>query len=179
MIKHILLDQDGVLADFHSAALRAHGRADLSPVWPKGEWAMERPLGITPKQFWAPIDNYQFWMNHVVPYPGAADFYQNLGMFADVVICTSPSESSDCVKAKLDWLREYIDPKVKYMLGSHKHLMATPSNLLVDDYDRNVDKFRASGGRAVLVPRVWNSNHSVIAPDPYKWTLVEVSRELD
>lgn len=178
MIEQILLDQDGVLADFHTACLTAHGRQDLIHGWPEGRWDMDGVMLMSPSEWWKPLDNYGFWRN-VRPYPGARSFYNELRSRAPVTICTSPSESADCAKAKIEWLREHIDAKVKYMIGSQKWLMGKPQNLLVDDYDRNVDMFREAGGMAYLLPRVWNSNYpQANMADPYGWALNRIDAVL-
>jgi hypothetical protein len=49
------------------------------------------------------------------------------------------------------------------MLGSQKWLMAKPEHILIDDSDENCTLFRENGGQAVIVPRVWNSLHSIAA----------------
>jgi hypothetical protein len=43
------------------------------------------------------------------------------------------------------------------MFGSAKHLMAKPDVLLIDDLQKNVDKFIDAGGQAVCVPSNWNT----------------------
>jgi len=173
MIQHILLDQDGILANFFNAALEVHGREDLAGEWPKGVWAMETVMGLTPAEFWEPLDHYGFWRETVCPYPRIVWFYQELSRRLPVVICTSPSENSQCAAAKIDWLRHYLGKDVKYMIGAQKHLMARPSNLLIDDSDKNVGMFRAAGGTAILFPCVWNSQHAV-TEDPYEYVIQRV-----
>lgn len=176
MIENILLDQDGVIADFWSAGLKVHNRMDLVSCWPEGQWAMEVPMGISVPEFWRPIDNYEFWRYTVRPFDRAREFYEELCQKATVTICTSPSESADCAKAKIEWLREHIDPKIRYMIGSAKHLMGKPSNLLIDDYDNNVNKFKQAGGMALLLPQVWNSHYCMAGDSAavYAWMLEQV-----
>ena len=163
MIEQILLDMDGILSDFNTAALSVHGALGLAETWPPGRWDMEGVMGISKAEFWKPVDTYDFWRNLVLPYEQALGFYTALKGFCAVTICTSPSQSAECARAKVEWLREYIDPDVKYMIGSQKWLMGNPNHLLVDDYDQNVGKFREHGGIAVLFPRVWNSDWRIAA----------------
>jgi 5'(3')-deoxyribonucleotidase len=161
MIKVILLDVDGVLADFHTVVLVAHNGLHLKPKWPAGCWDMLKVLGIDEKQFWAPVDNYEFWRT-LQPVQGAVEFYKALKTRGiPVIFSTTPSASADCAKAKIEWLREHFGEDIEYMLGGHKQLMAKPEHLLIDDYDKNYEKFKAAGGSAILFPRVWNANWSV------------------
>ncbi len=153
---NILLDSDGVLFDFHAAALKAHDRMELYDAWPKGTWEMPKTMGISETEFWGPVDTYDFWAG-VEPYAGAREFYDALNRLAPVTICTAPSRSTGCVVAKIQALRKLLGEDVALMIGARKHLMARPSNLLIDDYESNVKAFRAQGGPALLVARPWNS----------------------
>lgn len=174
--QNILLDVDGILADFFGAALVAHGRADLVTRWPKGEWDMAKVMGITEEAFWAPLDNYAFWVS-VPMYTGADEFVADLERIAPVTFCTSPSMSPESYMAKVAWLRDNIGAKTNIMLGGRKWLMAKPGNVLIDDYERNVEKFRAAGGPAVLFPRPWN--RGICAGDEYEFAVDCVRCGLD
>lgn len=173
MLKYILLDMDGVIADFNTAALRVHGMT--GKYHPPGEWDIAKVMGITSVQFWVPVDTYEFWRTKVRPYAGAKQFYDELQKRAPVVIATAPSMSPDSLKAKLEWLREFIDPNVEYMMGRKKSLMTSSGNLLIDDSDANVESFVCAGGEALLMPRLWNKAHvSSMINDPYNFCLQAV-----
>jgi len=45
----------------------------------------------------------------------------------------------------------------RFLFGPAKAFCASPERVLIDDYDGNVDKFRAAGGHAILVPQSYNS----------------------
>lgn len=163
MIKQILLDMDGVVADFMGHALAYHGfdRELMMDKWPAGEWDAAKVLGITDKAFWAKIDSESFW-DSVPSFKGAALFYERLCTHAPVTFATTPSYAAVCYSAKIRWLRFFIG-NVKVMMGHQKWLMAKPEHLLIDDNDDNVFKFRHGGGKAVLVPRLWNADHTIAA----------------
>jgi len=169
----LLVDVDGVLMNFTDAAVQRFGRHDLLPTtdpakWPAGEWEIIKILGCSPGKFWKIVDDYSFWSG-LRPFPGAERFLRELAKLAPITFSTSPALNSAGVAGKIDGLRKWFgdifgpETLANYMVGGAKYLMAKPGNLLIDDYDRNVDKFRAAGGKAVLVPRHWNSLHGAWA----------------
>jgi beta-phosphoglucomutase-like phosphatase (HAD superfamily) len=168
MIKEILLDMDGVLADFYTSSTLAHKEAarrvlgiksakDMDDRFPHNEWNIPDVLGLTTSEFWAPIDNYDFWIN-VPMYQGAREFVAELRELAPVTLCTSSSLSPHCAKAKIEWIARHIGSDVPMFIGykASKALLAKPENLLIDDYVRNIDGFAKAGGEVLLVPRPWN-----------------------
>jgi 5'(3')-deoxyribonucleotidase len=158
--KHILLDMDGVVADFLNPAAAAVG-LNLELV-PKGTWDVFKEAGMDIADVWAKIDNYGFWRG-LQPIHNAKSFFAVLTEHSvGVTFLTSCSRSSDCAKAKVEWLHAHFGPSVRALLCTgyaSKALCAKPGNVLVDDCDRNIDSFRAAGGEAVLVPRPWNTDY--------------------
>lgn len=161
MIDHILLDMDGVLVDFFRAALRKHNAEHLVYGWPPGEWFMERVLGISDKAFWAPIDaDPSFWMS-LSGYQDWRKLYAACCAYAPTTIATTPSHHPHSAYGKVVWLQKHLGEDFRsYMLGPQKHLLATPTRLLIDDRDENCERFEKAGGKALLVPRPWNSRHA-------------------
>jgi len=117
---------------------------------------------MTDTEFWAQID-------------ARADFWPGLALTADaaailqacesiagpnVYLLTSPPLNPVACTGKVQWVRDKLPSYYrKLFIGSHKPAFAHGGAVLVDDYDGNVDGFRAAGGRAVLVPRQWNTAH--------------------
>lgn len=150
------LDMDGVLVDFVNGALREHGYH-----LPEGtvKWDFNHQLKIPDPEFWGPFGR-SFWSN-LGWMPEGRELLTELEiMFGQdhIVILSSPCGTPGCAEGKLDWIKQHL-PKYKrqYLLGPAKHLCASPSHILIDDYDHNVDKFRTYGGFAALVPRSWNT----------------------
>lgn len=121
----IYLDMDGVLADFHTAAIRAHLRQGplklshgtyyntdddqliSSPErWPKGISLMKY-LGIkTIADFWAPINSDPLFWRGISNYTWCFDLVNQLVKFdSHVVLCTSPSQHHTSWGGKALWLQ--------------------------------------------------------------------------
>jgi 5'(3')-deoxyribonucleotidase len=158
----ILLDMDGVLTDFVTAMCSHHKRSDpyLDPA-NYGQFDMYGPWDMDEEAFWS-VAELDFWKQLPVM-PGAHELVAFLEqMFGQENICilSSPSKNLDCVHGKIWWLRKHFNAyRRSFLIGPKKEFCAGPDRVLVDDYDRNYDKFVAAGGCAVLVPRLWNRNH--------------------
>jgi len=168
MIQQVLLDMDGVIADFFTSAIMEHPSAlnlgivtpaDLETRYPKDKgWDIPSALGVTSGEFWRKIDTYEFWRG-LPAFAGAREFVESVSRMVPVAICTSPSLNSDCCKAKVDWINLHIGNQYPVYLcyRGGKEMFANERTLLIDDYDRNVEAFRKAGGRAILVDRPWSN----------------------
>lgn len=155
---HILLDCDGVLANFTQASIDAHGRQESHDdirTWDyfTDEW------GMSPEEFWSKCRGYDFWRN-IQPYEWAQSVIDLIrAKDLTFTILTAPSNDSECVQAKLDWLDHHFSiPIADVMVGQKKHLLANPEAILIDDSRANVDAFIRSGGKAALFLQPWNSS---------------------
>lgn len=163
MTPKVYLDMDGVLADFQYESAKWHIKANpyLDPK-NLGVWELEEIWGITPEQFWKPIDNFEFWSN--LPKTKEADWIveeveRRFGR-KNVAIATSPSKSEACFTGKRAWLRRnYPQFKDNIFFGKEKQFLAGENRWLLDDRDKNLDAFSAEGGQAIIIPRPWNSWH--------------------
>lgn len=161
----ILLDMDGVLAEFVGAAFQVHGKDPSVLALPEnvGIFEIEQIWGITPDQFWAPIDaTPEFWEG--LDKTDEADEIVRLAEEAvgpeNVAILTAPHTSPACIPGKYAWLnRNYPQFRRRIIFGNAKEFMASPERILVDDRDENISGFVAAGGHGVLVPRLWNAGH--------------------
>lgn len=159
----ILLDMDGVLVDFFTAALRVHGMEHLADNWPAGEWDMAKVMGISEGVFWRKIDdsaaNGSFWFR-MEKYKWADELIELCEQSGRVILASTPSQDPECAKQKIQWMYSNRGTGFRwYMLGPHKDLLARPGSVLIDDNDGNVSKFKAAGGEAILFPQPWNNNH--------------------
>lgn len=159
-IKQVLLDLDGVIFDFVGPASRIHGRPDIyNAPENKGIFDMEKLLGIEPADFWKPLNGERFW--HELEKMPDADAIVSLAVKLvgedNVAVLTAPSDSPYCIPGKRESIKRHYPFLAKRVIfGSCKEFCASPTRLLIDDRDSNVEAFAAAGGLAALVPRPWN-----------------------
>lgn len=162
MKPEILLDMDGVLSDFFTAAFTKLTSLQTDPMQKYDyvrhqEFDMAKVFGITQETFWSTIDQDSFWLD-LKPFLWAPELYRKLSEYGRVTICSSPSLNPNCIPQKLAWLKQHLNLVASSCLfGGRKELMAGGNKILIDDYPKNVEKFRAAGGKAILVPSNWNT----------------------
>lgn len=152
----ILLDMDGVVADFVGAACAAHGRTTDGVDC----WNFFEKWGITEDEFWAPINagGREFWAN-LEPYPWFDELVSMVSM-ADpkFYLCTKPSTQADCLAGKMDWIHRHFGKHFRrYFFAPDKQWLAAPGRLLIDDSDENCNGFRNSMGGAHCFAQPWNT----------------------
>ena len=162
----VLVDMDGLLVDFPGEIIRRlcpeKSYADFQSVYDIGQ-----ALGL-------PTDLYSM----VGP-----DFWEACPWMADgralweailetvgperVVLCSSPTHETSSPMGKLRWIEHHLGEEWlrRYIFTPCKWACAARRTVLIDDCDEQVSAFTASGGRAILVPRPWNS----------LWTLAHLS----
>lgn len=166
-VSKVYLDMDGVLADFISRAAQLHSRSfkDLWVNSPKnrGKFWIDEAWGLTREEFWSPIINDQEFWSELDIYPKARELVDTLNKYVgegNLYLLTAPAPYPGCYAGKMEWiLTNFPELKNKLILTKHKGLLAKPDTLLVDDADHNFESFIKAGGRAVLLPRPWNSEH--------------------
>ena len=159
----LLVDMDGVLVDFVTAALRLHDRMDVRENWPAGTWDFPTVLGISAREFWRPIHEAgaEFWAS-LAPYSWCDELLSLIAESQHWSILTSPCSDPYCSAGKIIWLQQRFGRGFRdFLVGPPKWLCARPDQLLIDDNDSNVEQFRARGGRAILFPQPWNENHAL------------------
>lgn len=164
MITQVLLDCDGVLADFLSTAIERLNRA-TGKTFTVDEYArtvhvhsMEKPYDISVSEFWKIVeDPDDLWIS-LKPFPWAQKLLNYCEKMGDVTIATSPSRNPQCAAQKTQWLLENLNlHNDRLMLGKRKELLARPNTVLIDDSPKNCEKFRSHGGEAIQVPSNWNT----------------------
>jgi len=159
----VLLDLDGVLVDFYRGVFDLEGCHDyFTDPTHHGVYSLPLSLwGMTTKEFWSKLD-YNFWVN-LKP---TAECYQIIEMLEskfgrkNICILSTPTLHPSCIAGKLTWINKNIpDYKRQYLIGPRKEFCAHDDALLIDDCDDNIVKFIQNNGNAILVPRIWNSQH--------------------
>lgn len=156
----ILMDVDGVLADFVGHVLAALNLAFVNA--PK-----EHELGprhmfdyMTPKQReWCEeyLQNPGVARN-MEPYPEARDLVVNAQRHHEVFFVTSPWLSPTWCHDRLSWLRDHFGIRPDRVLFARaKHLV--DGDVLIEDYPLHVAEWKTARGEGVglLVRRHWNA----------------------
>lgn len=159
---------DGVLADFVGGVFSLLGISHVEQIsfrdsWPTGEYDITKVINISTNALWSLIDAKEdFWLT-LTPLMEGMQLFNKLQGSGEVYISTSPSRHPTCASGKVAWIQRYIKPNFrKYMIGCDKFIFANPSAILIDDHDKNIEKFRQSGGTGILWPQPWNSEAELI-----------------
>ncbi len=84
---------------------------------------------------------------------------------------TAPANTAECLAAKRQWIRQHL-PRLEdeLIITKCKWAQAHYQTLLIDDKDKEVNKFKEKGGQTILFPQPWNSNFAY-AKRPLEFTL--------
>jgi len=120
--------------------LTGREQVDVAMFW---EW-------VTRKMWESAPTSHQFWL---------LEHAANLVGEENVLIATSPTKSADCHYGKYQWMENNLPKWLhrQYSVTPRKSWLAQPGVLLIDDCDMNVNEFQTRGGKAILVPRPWNT----------------------
>ena len=156
-MKRLLLDMDGVIADFHTGMCNAHMRPSPynDPV-NYGQFDMAKIWKMSAAEFWSKA-TVTFWKNLPVMPLASNVVSMCVREFGIENICLLSSPASDagaCMAGKHAWIQKHFPEfKRQFLFGPHKEFCSAPNHYLVDDCEKNTEKFKNS----FLVPRPWNS----------------------
>lgn len=160
-MRSIYVDLDDTVVDLRGGV---YARLGFPPdfAWPKGVWLFSEGFGMPDSDIWPRLNDHEFWAG--LAKTKECDELMRLAAelvgSARVRILTKPTLSPYSASGKVAWLQKHLPAYARqYHLSVTKEELAAPHRVLVDDSDENVNAWRAHGGRAVLVPRPWNSRH--------------------
>lgn len=177
----IFLDMDEVLADFVGGAARVFGieRAELIAAWPKGERGCVAATSsilirrgepeITEGDWCERVQKagVRFWLDlEPLPYMDAifdlVRWYRAKRLIDEWYILSAPTNFVDSGSGKVKWLQRRLGKAFdRIILTNHKHLLANPDCVLIDDYEKHITDFRRAGGKGILFPSHHNSLHEL------------------
>lgn len=162
-MKRVLLDVDGVLADFVAGYLDlvAEVTGKRFTHQQVTEFNIGTALGFTAEQSAAIAAGVVTgFASNLAPLPGAIDAVKRLREIAEVYIVTSPWNKCDTWMSERErWLRTHFDfPHSHVLHGSAKHLVR--GDVLVDDKTETIVKWQAAnpGSTAILWECPWNKH---------------------
>lgn len=164
-IDHILLDMDGVVVHHFIALGRAAGIEVSRDNWPLGKDGIKAITGLDKATFDSMVINggADLWAS-MPAFPWFSSFFKALENIAPVYYLSSPEYGAGCVAGKVTWIEKQHGPSFnRFILTTHKTLLARPTAVLIDDTQKNVDQFIAAGGQGILFQQPWNGHTT---PDP-------------
>jgi len=168
MNKDIFFDVDGVVADFAEGVREAF---DLPLDWQPDRWDIAEQLGVSWQVFTERIcREQQFWSELQYYTDGIAiwRWLQELchRKFIPLTVATTPFAGDEIrfLAQRQLWIDSFMSdsqgsPPIVYTGPGHKHLLAAPGRLLIDDSPANIEAWEAAGGDTILIPRPWNGDH--------------------
>jgi 5'-nucleotidase len=171
----VLLDVDGVMADFVTAALRTiqEVRGLVVPPEQITTWHVHESIPGC-HRWWPEVEQHMFapgWCEAIPPFPGAREGLASLRQLADVFFVTSPWKSPTWAYERTRWLRAQMgveDAHERVVSTQAKHLVA--GDVFVDDKPENVAAWAADhpSGLALLWDQPTNRT-SPVRPRCASW----------
>jgi 5'(3')-deoxyribonucleotidase len=159
---------DGVLTAWSETVARMFGHR-IPPPPAKVPYDIWESFGVSEKELWAAVNaEGPSWWEHLDEYEWSEELYARLqalatGRDALLVICTSPCAKGHSAMGKQRWMNRFTGSIFRdIVITPHKHLLARPNAVLIDDSPDKVEKFRQYGGSAVLFPRQWNDGPDML-----------------
>lgn len=162
----IIADFDGCIVNFARAAYAEHGRlGEYIEGQTPTKWTFYEDWGLDLDEFWAPIHRAgaQFWANLELTSAGFC-MIQVLKskQFGEFLIATHPSKHPSSFSGKASSLFKHFGEDFShYSLTGCKEIIGRPGWVLIDDYEKNCDRFIEQGGDAILFPAAWNKNRKL------------------
>lgn len=160
----VYLDCDQVLADFVAGTAKAIGY-DYPGTrhWPEG-WTYDffRFMGSTREEVNTHCDTY-FWASLPWIEDGRRILCQIFKRFRpnEITVLTTPMRNNGSYTGKMIWFERNIPELYDRVIPTSvpKEEFAFDFNrLLIDDCQKNIERFSKAGGAAIMVPRPWNQN---------------------
>lgn len=136
----LYLDLDGVMADFDAHFPSVFGLDHR---------------GMADDAMWATINAHPSYFRDMPPCPGALEFFAEVQHLAPIVLTACPRTNyANAATQKRAWVREHLGADITVlpvMGGRNKPLfMHAPGDILIDDFERNTDAWKAHGGTPIL-----------------------------
>ena len=162
----ILLDLDGVLADFDRGACEVHRvpYMDMIAKRPLGKYLLGEAVGCkNAEEIKLPINEAgeNFWYN-LLPLPWFTKLLDLVKSITDDWhVVTDPGVFRGACGGKDRWIKKHFGGHFEnFVLTANKHLLAKDKNvILIDDRERNCSKFIEAGGNAIIFPTQGNCYH--------------------
>lgn len=160
-VRHIYLDLDGVLADWHGRVLELFNH---TKAWKLGDSIYEY-LGVSRFQISHAIsmEGMSFWQN-LKPLPWFSHLIDTVSFYSDFSIATRPSRDPISATGKMQWMYKHLSGDNnkefrRFAIIEDKFRLAKTGTILIDDDEEQCNNFTEHGGLGILFPRIWNANY--------------------
>lgn len=171
-LKLVLLDVDGVIYDFVSFMLSNHfSKYGKKPSDIKN-YNMNQVIGISKQEFWKVCDEADGIFCDGEFYSYTTDLIKTCNKYSEnISFCSNPGNNPKhwAEKKKMfNKLSKTIDvPIPAPLITQNKEILSLEGVVLIDDFEKNVDKFNQGKGIGVLFPQYWNKNGTeLLMKDP-------------
>lgn len=159
---HIFLDMDGVCVDFTGGVEMLF---ELPPgsLKKRGVYQLHERLGISEAELLEEVDNGAFWLD-LPELPWLDELRDFLHPHRDrLYLLTSPMPHAECYRDKVVWAMRHglVSSMGRVIITPHKHLLAKPGRLLIDDLPAHCNLWTAHGGTSLLFP----AEHNGLLPE--------------
>jgi 5'-nucleotidase len=130
----VLLDMDGVLADFdgHVNAVWPHDDMPLIPHEDRRDFYIAKDHPQYPRSLFSRIVQAPGFFRELPPMPGAMDAVEVLTERAEVYVCTAPMASApSCADEKRAWIGEHMPGGHRYW--AHRTIITNDKTLVYGD----------------------------------------------
>jgi 5'(3')-deoxyribonucleotidase len=158
--QRVLLDVDGVLADFVTSAAKVVEAVTGAPLPADAleEWDIFRSYDEETRKKIYSACKVEGWCLGLEPYAGAVDFVRHLDEIADVYFVTSPMNGPHWAFEREQWLKKHF--------GTHHHKVVSTNakylcvgDVFVDDQFSHVEKWAKSHRHGVGV--LWTQPYNL------------------
>lgn len=148
----VFVDMDGVLANFNKAGAATFGipypkKSRLRHTWLQDE------SGVSLSRWFEIMENDPLIWERIETFPWTPALVQCLDIHAPGwKILSSATYDPPCWSGKAKWVQKRLFPIAHMhrlvLVGGRKFDLASPGDVLVDDWDENINQWQLAGGSA-------------------------------
>ncbi len=177
-IKTIFLDLDGVCCQWWETAHKLFPHAAPIPETGTLSYWVSEHIGVHKDIVDGAVNErgVDFWAD-LPEYPWFFDLYNGLCRVGpEVIFLTASGHFPFAPNGKLAWMQSRLGERFDdFVITRHKHLLANPFSILIDDSPAMIDSFSKAGGHGVMFPQRWNALHE-FAGNPVPHVMMEIKK---
>ena len=150
------MDIDGVIYDFVNYVLSyldtTKQDKDIT------NYRMSEVLNITAEEFWKLLDTkVEGTFCNGKNYEWASTLINTCKKYCDnIAFCSNPGNNPKHWAEKRIWAEKHF-PDIPLILTQNKEVLSQTGTVLIDDFNKNIDKFNMGDGIGIIFPQYWNT----------------------